>query len=45
VSWSDAFRCPGCALAAAGRWVFALTVYLALDAVDISRMELPYGHQ
>ena len=61
VSWSDAFRGQGFALAAAGevvpdrgavalplaaagRWVFALTVYLALAAVVFSRRELPYGH-
>ena len=44
VSWSDAFRGQGPALAAAGRWVFALTVYLALAAVVFSRRELPYGH-
>ncbi len=44
VSWIDAFRGQGPALAAAGRWVFALTVYLALAAVVFSRRELPYGH-
>ena len=44
VSWSDAFRGQGFALAAAGRWVFALTVYRALAAVVFSRRELPYGH-
>ena len=44
VSWSEAFRAQGTALAAAGRWVFALTVYLALAAVVFSRRELPYGN-
>jgi ABC-type transport system involved in multi-copper enzyme maturation permease subunit len=44
VLWSDAFRGQGTALAAAGRWVFALSVYLALAAVVFSRRELPYGN-
>lgn len=44
VSWSEALTGQGAALAAAGRWVFALTVYLALAAVVFSRRELPYGN-
>lgn len=44
VSWSEAMTGRGAALAAAGRWVFALTVYLALAAVVFSRRELPYGN-
>ena len=44
VSWSEAWTGRGAALAAAGRWVFALTVYLALAAVVFSRRELPYGN-
>jgi ABC-type transport system involved in multi-copper enzyme maturation permease subunit len=44
VSWNEALRGQGMALAAAGRWVFALTVYLALAAVVFSRRELPYGN-
>jgi len=44
VSWNEALRGQGTALAAAGRWVFALTVYLALAAVVFSRRELPYGN-
>ena len=44
VSWMEALRGQGVALAAAGRWVFALTVYLALAAVVFSRRELPYGN-
>jgi hypothetical protein len=44
VDWSEALGGSGPALAAAGRWVFALTVYLALAAVVFSRRELPYGN-
>jgi ABC-type transport system involved in multi-copper enzyme maturation permease subunit len=44
VSWKEALSGEGAALAAAGRWVFALTVYLALAAVVFSRRELPYGN-
>jgi ABC-type transport system involved in multi-copper enzyme maturation permease subunit len=44
VSWNEALRGQGMALAAAGRWVFALTVYLALASVVFSRRELPYGN-
>jgi ABC-type transport system involved in multi-copper enzyme maturation permease subunit len=44
VSWTEALTGQGTALAAAGRWVFALTVYLALAAVVFSRRELPYGN-
>jgi len=44
VSWSEALTSRGAALAAAGRWVFALTVYLALATVVFSRRELPYGN-
>jgi ABC-type transport system involved in multi-copper enzyme maturation permease subunit len=44
VSWKEALRGQGVALAATGRWVFALTVYLALAAVVFSRRELPYGN-
>jgi hypothetical protein len=44
VSWNRALGGKGLALAAAGRWVFALTVYLALAVVVFSRRELPYGN-
>lgn len=44
VPWRDLRTGEGAALAAAGRWVFALTVYLALAAVIFSRRELPYGN-
>lgn len=44
VAWKEALRGQGLALAAAGRWVFALTVYLALAALVFSRRELPYGN-
>lgn len=44
VPWNEAVRGQGAALAAAGRWVFALTVYLALAAVVFSARELPYGN-
>jgi len=44
VPWQDLRSGEGAALAAAGRWVFALTVYLALAAVIFSRRELPYGN-
>jgi hypothetical protein len=44
VLWKDVLGGQGVALAAAGRWVFALTVYLALAAVVFSRRELPYGN-
>jgi hypothetical protein len=43
VSWNEALRGEGILGAATGRWVFALTVYLALAAVIFSRRELPYG--
>ena len=44
VLWPDVRSGQGVALAVAGRWVFALTVYLALAAVIFSRRELPYGN-
>jgi hypothetical protein len=44
VPWQDVRSGEGAALAAAGRWVFALTVFLALAAVIFSRRELPYGN-
>lgn len=44
VPWADVRSGEGAALAAAGRWLFALTVYLALAAVIFSRRELPYGN-
>lgn len=44
VSWAEALTGQGAALAAAGRWLFALTVFLALAAVIFSRRELPYGN-
>jgi hypothetical protein len=44
VDWTEVLAGQGTALAAAGRWVFALTVYLALAAVVFSRRELPYGN-
>jgi hypothetical protein len=44
VDWSEALGGSGTALADAGRWVFALAVYLALAAVVFSRRELPYGN-
>jgi len=43
VSWNEALRGDGILGSATGRWVFALTVYLALAAVIFSRRELPYG--
>jgi hypothetical protein len=43
VSWNEALRGESILGAATGRWVFALTVYLALAAVIFSRRELPYG--
>jgi ABC-type Na+ efflux pump permease subunit len=44
VPWNEVRAGQGAALAVAGRWVFALTVYLALAAVVFSRRELPYGN-
>jgi hypothetical protein len=44
VAWNEVRAGQSAALAAAGRWVFALTVYLALAAVIFSRRELPYGN-
>jgi ABC-2 family transporter len=44
VDWGDVFRGHAATSAAMGRWVFALSVYLALAAVIFSRRELPYGH-
>ena len=43
VAWNEVLRGHGALGAATGRWVFALTVYLALAAVVFSRRELPYG--
>lgn len=43
VAWNEVLRGHGVLQAATGRWVFALTVYLALAAVVLSRRELPYG--
>jgi hypothetical protein len=43
VDWAAVLRGHGVLGAATGRWVFALTVYLALAAVVFSRRELPYG--
>ncbi|HEX9148996.1 MAG TPA: ABC-2 transporter permease [Thermoanaerobaculia bacterium] len=45
VSWESVLRGDGGLGAATGRWVFALTVYLALAAVVFSRRELPYGQE
>ena len=44
VAWNEVFRGHGATSAAMGRWVFALSVYLALASVIFSRRELPYGH-
>jgi hypothetical protein len=44
VSWDEVFRGHGLLRATAGRWVFALVMYLTLAAVIFSRRELPYGH-
>jgi hypothetical protein len=43
VDWAGVLRGHGVLGAATGRWVFALTVYLALAAIVFSRRELPYG--
>jgi len=43
VEWAGVLRGHGVLGAATGRWVFALTVYLALAAIVFSRRELPYG--
>jgi ABC-type transport system involved in multi-copper enzyme maturation permease subunit len=43
VEWAAVLRGHGVLGAATGRWVFALTVYLALAAIVFSRRELPYG--
>lgn len=43
VAWNEVLRGHDVLGAATGRWVFALTVYLALAAVVLSRRELPYG--
>lgn len=43
VPWQEVLRGHGILAAATGRWVFALTVYLALAAIVFSRRELPYG--
>jgi ABC-type transport system involved in multi-copper enzyme maturation permease subunit len=45
VSWESVLRGENVLGAATGRWVFALTVYLALAAVVFSRRELPYGQE
>lgn len=45
VAWNEVLRGQGVLGAATGRWVFALTVYLALAAVVLSRRELPYGQE
>ena len=44
VSWDEVLRGQGSALAAAGRWAFALTLYLTLAALVFSKRELPYGN-
>lgn len=43
VPWQEVLRGEGAVGAAAGRWVLALTAYLALAAVVFSRRELRYG--
>jgi hypothetical protein len=45
VSWDSVLRGESVLGAATGRWVFAVTVYLALAAVVFSRRELPYGQE
>jgi hypothetical protein len=45
VEWTEVLRGHGVLGAATGRWVFALTVYLAMAAVIFSRRELPYGQE
>jgi ABC-type transport system involved in multi-copper enzyme maturation permease subunit len=42
VDWSELLR-GGPLHATAGRWVFAVAIYLALAVVVFSRRELPYG--
>lgn len=43
VPWNDVLQGQGVLGAATGRWVLALTAYLAAAAVVFSRRELPYG--
>jgi hypothetical protein len=45
VAWDEVLRGENILGAATGRWVFALTVYLALAAVVFRRRELPYGQE